>query len=254
MGYKECIIFFIDILGSKDRDNFDETYRINKKFHLHLENNSTRDMSHTVYKRTIHTFSDCAYIVYDFKDGIEEHRKDIRKLARIALYNTEALVNEFLSEGFLVRGGATLGKVYYESERSLIFGPGINRAFTLENDIAKFPRIIVDDCIVDLVREVENEDFENDIRKGNVELMLEKKSINGRIIIEDSDGLHHLNYFNTLQMGFYSPVTSRMINELQVLINKHLLSHSPDSSIYKKYEWIKNYLEISLPPDSLHDY
>ncbi len=51
MEYKECIIFFIDILGSKNRDDFSESYRINEKFHLHLENNSKRDQNHTVYKR-----------------------------------------------------------------------------------------------------------------------------------------------------------------------------------------------------------
>ncbi len=205
------------------------------------------------YKSTIHTFSDCAYIVYDFKEHIEEYRKDIRKLARIALYNTETLVQEFLSEGFLVRGGATLGKVYYESGRSLIFGPGINRAYTLENEEAKFPRILVDDCVVDLVNKYENEDFEKDIRDRNIELMLEKQSTNGRIIIEDDDGRYHLNYFNTIQTGNFFQPASIMIKQLRKLIDKNISNQSPDPSIREKYIWLENYLNNSIPEDSIYD-
>ena len=84
-------------------------------FHRELTQNQLNDNYHTytAYKRKIFTFSDCAYIIYDFKDGIEDYRKDLRQLFDIALRNTEPLLVQFLKKGFLCRGGIAYGDVYY---------------------------------------------------------------------------------------------------------------------------------------------
>ena len=67
-GFTKYLVIFVDILGSQNRVDFQETYKINKIFHEELERNKQNDMMHTVYFRKIYTFSDCAYIFYGFKD------------------------------------------------------------------------------------------------------------------------------------------------------------------------------------------
>ena len=47
--------------------------------------------------------------------------------------------------GFLVRGGITVGNVVHDDE--VVFGPGLNRAYELEKDVAKYPRIILDPLV-----------------------------------------------------------------------------------------------------------
>jgi hypothetical protein len=37
MGYKKCLVIFIDILGSQDRTDYDELLKINRTFHMQLE-------------------------------------------------------------------------------------------------------------------------------------------------------------------------------------------------------------------------
>lgn len=71
-GFAKYLVIFVDILGSQNRVDFQETYKINKIFHEELERNKQNDMMHTVYFRKIYTFSDCAYIFYGFKDGISD--------------------------------------------------------------------------------------------------------------------------------------------------------------------------------------
>lgn len=52
-GFAKYLVIFVDILGSQNRVDFQETYKINKIFHEELERNKQNDMMHTVYFRKI---------------------------------------------------------------------------------------------------------------------------------------------------------------------------------------------------------
>lgn len=275
MGYKNALVFFIDILGSQNRTDFVELLDINETFHKELQRNQSNDKNHpyTVYKRTIFTFSDCAYIIYDFKDGIEESRKDLPQFFDIALRNTAPLFVEFLKKGFICRGGIAYGEVYYETDRSLFFGPAINRAHYYENKIAKFPRIIMDKEIATKVIALNEDRINHAPDTFHAKLT---KYVNGDIVLKDDDGQYYLNYLNTCSHGInYSDCIA--IYELweKLLLNENVkqtdeiarlmkkLNQCPDKKIqeeynYKisrcynileKYQWLANYLQHSYPAD-----
>jgi hypothetical protein len=44
--------------------------------------------------------------------------------------------------GFLLRGGITIGDVVHDDE--VVFGPALNRAYHLESQVAKLPRLVLD--------------------------------------------------------------------------------------------------------------
>lgn len=113
-GFRKAVTIFIDILGSQDRENFDEWYKIMRIFADTITREKSYDAAHphTIYKREIHVFSDCAYIIYDYKLGIEECRKNDDELMCIACYNTEKVLAEFLRNGFLIRGSLTFDDIY----------------------------------------------------------------------------------------------------------------------------------------------
>ena len=95
--FRKVVVIFIDILGSQSRSNFEEWYNIMSIFNKMVEREKALDETHTrvIYKREIHVFSDCAYIIYDYKDGIEESRKNMYELMGIACYNTEKYCMNF---------------------------------------------------------------------------------------------------------------------------------------------------------------
>lgn len=110
-------------------------------------------MSHTVYFRKIYTFSDCAYIFYGFKEGIDDERKDLGKLFTVALCNCEPIFLRFVKEKILFRGGIFYGDAYIDSQRSMFFGPAVNEAYKLESKIAIHPRIVIDSYVAEEVIE-----------------------------------------------------------------------------------------------------
>ena len=217
-NYRKALVFFIDILGSQDKNNFEELLHINTIFHNELEKNQSLNKDYTVTERHIYTFSDCSYIVYDFKDGIDEDRKDIKRLFFQALYNTEQLIQKLLKGNFICRGGVSYGDVYYEKGRSLIFGPAVNRAYTLESKIAKYPRIVIDDFIAEKVLE-----YNNEILLNEPEILRESKSqINGDIVLKDTDDKYYLNYLNSIRQGFNYIEGSNLLGNLKKMSNSEI--------------------------------
>jgi hypothetical protein len=52
-----------------------------------------------------------------------------------------------VSRGFLLRGGVAIGDMCHDDQA--VFGPGLIRAYDLERNVAKFPRIVVDQEVLD---------------------------------------------------------------------------------------------------------
>lgn len=152
-GFAKYLVIFVDILGSQNRVDFQETYKINKIFHEELERNKQNDMMHTVYFRKIYTFSDCAYIFYGFKDGTSDERKDEGELFKVALCNCEPIFLRFIKERILFRGGISYGDAYVDPSKSMFFGDAVNKAYKMESEIAIHPRIVIDDYIAEAVLE-----------------------------------------------------------------------------------------------------
>src|SRR5262249_7200358 len=62
-------------------------------------------------------------------------------LMQLAIWQLGAAIN-----GFLLRGGVTVGDVIHEDE--IVFGPGVNRAYYLESKIARYPRFVLDPACI----------------------------------------------------------------------------------------------------------
>jgi hypothetical protein len=57
----------------------------------------------------------------------------------------QSLGSRLLAEGILTRGGIVQGDAYHRDR--VLFGPGIIEAYKLESDVAKYPRILVEDRV-----------------------------------------------------------------------------------------------------------
>ena len=66
--FDKALVIFVDILGSQSRDDFNELFKINELFHSELLGNKSQDREYATYQRHIYTFSDCAYIIYDYRN------------------------------------------------------------------------------------------------------------------------------------------------------------------------------------------
>jgi hypothetical protein len=238
VGYSKGIVFFIDILGSKDR-TFDESLKISNIFRDELTKVQARQRETSVGNRFVTSFSDCAYIIYEIKT---ENDKDkiILPYIHTSLYNPASTVAFFVGNGFLCRGGIAYGELYFDKEKNIIFGPAVNEAYSLEQQ-AKMPRLIFsDELAIKLI------EYDKDLKEKN-ELA---KRMNREILLKDDiDTRYFLNYLNPfigtscLILGdkpyifenFYEQVKIRTLNNI---------NEEKSHDTIAKLNWHLKYLEL----------
>lgn len=241
-GFKKAVVIFIDVLGTRGREQFAEWYQISNIFYRTVQREKELDKTHeyAVYKREIHMFSDCAYIIYDYKEDVEDERKNMNALMAIACYNTEKVLYEFLKNGFIVRGALTYGDIYYESNRGICFGPAMNIAYDLESKIAKYPRVIIDNTFAEQLAVYNDEKYRKD------EL---QKVLNGEIIKKDTDGQFFIHYLNSIELGINSIEGREVVKKVLELCvmerNKKYDDDKIKKSIKDKYDWLELYVKNS---------
>lgn len=202
-GFSKYLVIFVDILGSQNKVDFQETYQINKIFHEELQENQKYDMPHTVYFRKVYTFSDCAYIFYGFSGETADGRRDLGKLFTVALCNCEPIFLRFVKEKIIFRGGISYGDAYIDPDRSMFFGPAVNKAYKIESEIAIHPRIVIDSCVADEVIEnilqVKYKMVAKDpryVNLGGANLMPKMPETGDGIVEQDIDGKYIYNYLH----------------------------------------------------------
>lgn len=248
MGYKKALVYFIDVLGTKDRD-FNDNLKIASVFRNEMNNIQLRHRKTSVVDRCVFSFSDCAYIVYALKDEFQNDENYKNRFIYQSLYNTTQTISTFLAEGFLCRGGIVYGDVYYDLTQNIIFGPAVNYAYKLESEIAIYPNIILEDKLAQEVLI-----FDQSIKIQNPLASL----TNGQIILHnDITNRYYLNYLNYLcdvscaELGTESYSFERLYEKAIAISNNEIIKNSNIENVVKKHQWQIKYLnEIKQYRDS----
>lgn len=234
MNYKLSIISYFDILGFKNIvDNLEgpEIIRILVTFKTKSE--PPKELK-SLYQIKFTNFSDTIIRSTNIFSRTNKHDRDgllwheLRDLIIIQYY--------LILRGVLIRGSVTIGQIY--QTKDLIFGPGLNQAYKLEQDAAIYPRIIIDPAIsvnlntIPLLRH-----FDHTIEEA-------KEDIKG-LIRMSSDGIWYLDYLHAMKsILHYSNKYSEFLRTHRYLIisesNKYCKSNSIDR-ISIKYCWLVNY-------------
>ena len=261
--FSKYLVIFVDLLGTRNRDSelsFSEQLRIHQRLHGELMINQDNDSTHpeAVYCRRICTFSDCAYIIYGFKPGVPEERKDLGKLFTVALCNCEPIFINLLYEHIIFRGGVFYGDAYIGQDKNMLFGKAINNAYDIESKVAIHPRIVVDDFVAEKfisnVKMVSNQLAARD--QDAVELigagLIPKYPETGDGLIEkDIDEKYIFNYFHFLQLKTMVDCTEKIISKdeyLKDLIDfcNEQISVNNNLRVIDKYQYLKNFCNRNL--------
>jgi predicted small secreted protein len=257
LSYKKALVIFIDLLGSQTiqqkENDFDRLLKINNIFHDAISDEMNHNKSHIIYQRHVYTFSDCAYIIYDYKDGIDDQRKDNGKLFEVALCNTQKILLKLLGMNMLFRGGCAYGDCYYDKDKNMFFGDAVIKAYKYENEVAIYPRIIVDPLVANEVIsnfkivEEQNEKSEYTSKTG-----INLKTEEGCIIRKDFDGeymFHYLNRFDVEWTCYTQKPNCELLYDIVELCNKHINDPETSMKIRSKYGWLKQYIKRIDEPE-----
>lgn len=149
--YEERYIAFIDILG------FKELILESAKAHPRIAP-STIYNALDIHPQAVQDFffslsdlpaaqHDCADLrVHTFSDFVVASCRKTDLGLCLLLFLCWHVTSDWLSKSFLSRGGITIGKVIHrisEGNAPLVFGPAFVQAYTLESEVADYPRIVL---------------------------------------------------------------------------------------------------------------
>lgn len=225
--YKKCFIAFLDILGFKEKiekSTCEEILNIFKDIKNPLkkayigENGVAKEIA-TAQKVNFKCMSDsiCMYIDATEPDAL------ICLIMACSIFQAKLLKREV---PVLVRGAIVIGDIYAKDDTT--FGPGMTKAYLLEENSAKYPRIIMT-----------KETVLQGAMNASTQVMIERL----RECVEcDFD-----DYFITMPLDclLLLQPTDEGKDRCDKLMNHigDVLSSSTNSSVREKYIYLKNKLE-----------
>ena len=240
--YEDRLIVFVDLLGFKQAVNNSVNHQVIAQkiynilnYHKRLKEKNYGDglASGSDYGKEITFFSDCFVISYAIGRGGELYYI----LSDIIFYTFD-----LLSMGFLLRGGITFGQLVHQGD--ICFGPAMNRAYELESICARYPRILVDNAIINNISgfrlECNSEEFER-------EFMF-------NLISHDKDGKYFLNYLQQNSYFDNDVYYQDCLRHMRDFLIYNLNQHQNNKKVLDKYLWYKNYYNEVIKHKINYDY
>lgn len=218
--YKEYYIAFLDMLGFKNlirTQPFEKLINIFEKIRYPYNVNSkTIDFSgkdvpnsEKAYRINTKIISDsiCLYIEAD------ESIKLFLLISTCCIIQWELLNCD---TPIFVRGGVVKGYMY--SDGDVIFGEGLTRAYLLEEENARYPRIIMTNNILQPLRTPDSQNGKTTIE---------------HIVFKDFDGFYTVDYFNRLiNYKKNLKVMDRVLKHVNAILDS-----TTDPSLREKYNY-----------------
>lgn len=231
--YDHRLVSFIDILGFssmvkksvEDKEYGNKIFKALKQIQQQVRYNEEK-------KET----ENSDFEMVQFSDSLVISQKYINTVSLTTFIMRVNFIQKILADkGILIRGGISAGQLYHED--TIAYGPAFIKAYELESQYAKFPRIILDPKIMTQEILPQNESMDD------VKFQLDFYTWEGNrapIVLKDEDGMFYVNYL----YGMYEEpliaenLRNHIMGELQVLESNNEL----DSRTIEKLEWILDYI------------
>lgn len=222
----------LKILGSINEAMDDMDYRVQPPHTHHYERIEEDDDSATPKDRPfVLTVSDSVIRVI----AIEGQALSMSCLLEEANFLSHAMI-KFISEGFAVRGGMTVGSYYLDNDLNgtphNLFGPAYQRAYILESQIAKYPRIVVDKAVIDSLRQSSGQEYDaND--------MCEEMQA---VFSLGEDGELFIDYLKVHEDNYHDAEdVPRFLRIHKEFIESGLTRFASQPHTAEKYVWLRRY-------------
>lgn len=155
--------------------------------------------------------SDCIIISTEpTLDGFKALSRKIHKITADLAY-----------EGYFCRGAITKGKLFHH--KRIIFGSAYIRAYELEGELAKYPRIIVDPKILLFFDLSDN-----------------KVPLAPAFFGKDADGLYYQRFLTWFLFPPYAVTWPDYLQSVRIHLVDNLVRNTESTRIQEKYIWLKD--------------
>lgn len=215
---EKYIVAYLDLLGITNRIHSIEYQELamNKLHNLYtFSMRLTEEIQIEEFKEIkFKIFSDNIIIAKKVSEESEQAVKDIRSLLMCAGHFQELAASD--SVGWMLRGGITIGNLFIDD--TMVWGDALVKAYSLEDKIANYPRVIIDDIVVNEI--VKNQNLSDYVR-------------------QDFDGLYYLNYL--CDCHFCGKMLMNGFEQMKAEVK-----HSYSEKMKQKFYWHMNYINMEL--------
>ena len=226
-NYQLRFILFLDIIGfteiinsTVDSENIEKEQETSRLLQVFEEIKTIEAKPKIRENWEVTMFSDS--IVLSFLEN------DDRSISKF-LFDVHRLFTKLLQLKIFFRGGISHGLLYHD--KNVVFGPALISAYRLESTAAIYPRVIIEQHVVEKLGYKYSLDGTHDYRKSRWQSQV---SFN---LERDFDGLYYLDFFY-VSLCFISP---KEINDFYMNLRKVIIEglSNSNSAIRSKYGWMK---------------
>lgn len=189
-------------------------------------------------------------------------RKDVRRRMRPGdpsaavtavwglVSRTAWLSSSLLTRGILTRGGISIGPTYHRGK--IVVGLGLLRAYSVEQSVARYPRIVLDDSVIAVLRSWT-------YRGGPSESILIQNDRANPMpqLRRDHDGCWYVDIFYHLYFYWHDRRPAQLARIREVIssgLNRELAAEEPSLDRLAKYRWLANEYNRGVAPVREADY
>lgn len=238
INYSKYFVAFLDVLGFTKMIYDNDLKKVNDYLRESSGKIDSINSSPSKHKVEILTISDSIILAIPTDENEQDRLHNLRQLCICVLALQQALLK---SEIFL-RGAISVGDLYINIKENQIIGKAYIQACELEKTMAKYPRVILDNKIIEFLNLASSQDLIQRINQCNSQHILSYEDE----VLYDWDKYGHLlekdvplfiDYLNTPYSGNFYTVCQ--------LIQKNAM----DIKVYDKHLWLSKYL-ISKTKDT----
>lgn len=230
--YREAIITFVDILGFKNiiqRSTAEDVFKVLKKIERFSSLKDSSDGENFTPK--IIQFSDSIIRIrpLDSKANLEFRYGSLFH----ELNDLVIMQGELVNHGICVRGGVTVGEVYFGDSK--VYGPGFVKAYEIESGFSNYPRIVIDPEVIEKIKD------DNRLLSAHNELEYELGAIDSQLR-KGSDGLYFVDYLDAFPRNIDEPefIPDFFANNKKLILS-NIGAQSALTSVASKYLWLATY-------------
>lgn len=230
MDYTLALISYFDILGFKylineRNDNAEKIYGILENMRREANPDVLKDgLTQTEYT----AFSDT--IVRSTNILNEQNSNLPLGLLFDELHDVAYAQTQMIFSNVIIRGAITAGDLYHKDD--IIFGPGLIKAYNMESNISRYPRIIIDPDVL-------MAHIKTPFLKSHSHSHAQDREYILGLISQDFDGLWYIDYLKYYFNEVEYPI--ELLVHHKKLIENNISKYDELCSEYVKYAWMVNY-------------
>jgi hypothetical protein len=223
--YKHSIVSFFDILGFRKLIQNSSAETIYKILEIFKNQSKHDDEVASLFKMKFTNFSDCVVRSVDFIGNEAEYPIKILFSELIDLVHIQC---SLIYENILIRGAISVDEIYHSNQT--VFGPGLVKAYLMENFDAKYPRIILKKNLIDSLSKI----FKTESEQDDIKQILS-------LLRSEQNNFYYLDYLRVIsnEADHHTDFVRFLDHHKNLIVENYSLATKP--RVIDKYVWLAEY-------------